>query len=203
MNNSQSPQWFSDVPATTPAPSKPPISRRTLVLMSIIVVMAIVAIALAQFSTSHGRTACLTTSDYKDLTGNTISSDGFSPATNFYSDTVTFKQNSVAYGAHTDTQVGGEALLKQIGTFYRQHDTTSIVVTISGSYYLKTAADLTKKRIDTVKASLINLDISGNDIATSVPTYVSPEDSMPSDPSTIHIALASRKSCITSTQEDQ
>jgi hypothetical protein len=174
-----------------------------LMLIGIIIIMTIAAISLAQVGSSHGRTACLTTSDYKDLVGSVISDDGFSPTTNFYNNVVIFKPNGTIYGTEIDDQIGGEKLLKRVATFYNEHDTTSIVVTISGSYYVKTATQLTQKRINTVKASLTDLGISGSDITTTSPLYVSPEDSVPSDPAVVHIALTSRKSCTISNQEDQ
>lgn len=203
MDSSQSPEWFSGAPSATPSPRRPLMSRRMLVLIGVIVIMTIAAVSLAQIGSAHERTACLTTDNYKELTGAAISDDGFSPTTNFYGDTVTFTQNGTAYDPQTDTQIGGEALLKRVAAFYSQHDTTSIVVTVSGSYYAKTATQLTQTRINTVKASLIDLGVSGDDITTTSPVYVSSEDSTPSDPAVVHIALASRKACTISNQEDQ
>jgi hypothetical protein len=138
--------------------------------------------------TVNGTKSCLTTADYKALTGTSVDAASLSPTTNFYTATIAFKTGAAAYDNSAE-------LIKQITDFYKNHTSSSIIITISGTYASNDALLLTEQRLDTIKTSLTTGGVPESAIEPRVPELVIPEEDAPADPSSAFISITSSEKC--------
>lgn len=188
--------WFDELEVPSPTPPKK--SRKPLViLLGIIVFLPLITVAVILMVSANQRTACLTSDDYKTLTGTTLT-ESISPTTNFYANAIAFQRGSISYDTTSDANVQGEQLLQKIAQLYKSQRTTSIQITVSSDYFAKDAAELAQKRIAAVQTSLINMGIASSDIQIIAPSYSELEeaDSAPQDNVTTTLSIVSYQTCV-------
>lgn len=188
--------WFNS--QSTSATATPPSKRRLphpLILIALAILLVLGA-ATALIAMQHKRTRCLAASDFTTLTGVTLTEDyTLSPTTAFYTATVNFQTGALKYASATDEQTDGQQVIQKVAAFYRDHETTSILITVEGAYFQKNQAELARQQLELVSSDLARAGVAATDIQTEDTSYIEPEDEAPDNPTNITISLTSREGC--------
>lgn len=185
--------WFQSVDApVTNQPAPQPGKKHTRIIIVASAIILILVIGTILFVSFNHSKACLTTKDYTALTGSTVDSSSISPSTNFYTTVVNFIADKTTYD---DTDKQGDTIVKNVAQFYNDHSSSSIIITIKGTYTALNALDITQERMDTIKDSLVSQGVPASAITTSIPGYIIPEEDASGDPSSVLISITSAETC--------
>ncbi len=171
--------------------------RHTMKKVLIVVgILGAAALGVTLFVITNRATTniCLNSADYLSLTGSRLDSE-LSPRSNFYTTYVSFLPNTVTYDT-SDTDHGAQ-LIERVASFYSTHDSSSIRIEISGTYYDSSASyqSLAQQRIDSVRGALVAKGIPMRLISADSPSYTAPEDEDTDSNNTITITIISASDC--------
>lgn len=186
------PEWFKDTAPNPEPPRKKRSPKIALIIASSIIVLGVCIVIGLSIATP--KSTCLDITDYKELTGVTLS-DSLSPTDNFYTQYAQFKDNSVSYDSSVDGGQHGDVLIQKIVDFYKGHPSKPMVITVGGSYLTPSAETLTNQRISTVESSLLKAGIPSAIIAVTGANYIAPEDEGSGDSGEVTLAVTSDPSC--------
>jgi len=167
--------WFNELPSPDIAPTepsvKPPRSRKVIFLVagSVLLILSVAVYALFTL-TSSSVGACLTSNDYKSLTGKTADSQ-LSATESFYTASFTYGNGSSDFTGATKAE--SLSIIKNLGRFFAQHSKdTSVVITISGGYTPNDDKASATTRIAKLKHSLVQNGIPESYIKIEAPTKI-------------------------------
>lgn len=192
------PDWFSDSqPAAQPQatvatkPPRRPLGRKTKALI-VIVLAVILVVAGVNAYRIITVPACLSSNDYKQLTGNDYG-DQLQPQSDFYTALVGFGLNSTDYS----TDDSGEALVKKLAKFYTDRPHTSIRFSLQSTFLDGIDRSIMRQRVEKIQSDLIKLGVPTEDVVTPQPTFVTPEedDALVDDPQAVAVSIVSLEGC--------
>lgn len=164
-------------------------ARRKLILtlgMVLIVVAALLLVTRPKEDSpsSHSDAGgCLSEGDYKDLTGTAPAE--LDTSSGFHTYAVEFNSVSVSYSS--DTSPNGQAIIKNIGSFYQSHKHKSILITLSSISANSTGEKIATERLQKIKAELVAGGVSDEAITIDKPLLADIEPGT-SDIATISIS---------------
>lgn len=195
--NGSIPEWFNA--AATPAPQAPKPSIHTskrIIIIAATAAVIIASVGVIAFLLSANSSSCLTSTDYKDLTGVSLASAP-SPTDSFYTEYVLFNDGTSKYDDSSDDGAHGGGLINKIASFYKDHPKKSIIITVSASYFAAAGESLANERVTAVQSSLVAAGIPSGAIVVQGASLIEPEDAIEGDESNgeTTIAITSDPTC--------
>ncbi len=192
-------QWFNSLPSEEP-PSQKPARRLPLPLIVGLVVILILGSVLSVLFLTRNSAACLTTNDYKALTGRSFEDPAaFSATDAFYTSSVQYVNGSVNYANDSESTV--TALLANIGTFYRERaDKQPMTVSLSAAYGPNDTKEAASERLESLASQLVAGGVDSAAIQRGEPTTFDPGTELSADSpelatASVYLSVASVESC--------
>lgn len=180
-------QWLNSY---APPPVKPrkPIKN---ILITTFLGIAIILIGLVMFIVFNRAKPCLTTYDFKDLTG--LSLDGqINSKEDFYTFNIKFNSQTTDYNNSDDAE---EVTVEKVGQFYNAHKDKSIIISLSGNYPTNTSNELATKRLEKMQDDLKRAGLPTNMIKTNTPTTYEPDIDEGEADTLTTVAITSANKC--------
>ncbi len=191
-------QWFNSLPSE--APPQPKKSRLSLPLIASLVVILILGSILTVLFLTRNSAACLTTTDYKALTGRTFEDQAaFSPTEAFYTLPLQYVNGSTDYTG--DAESTNTSQLTKIGTFYTERfEKQPMTISLSASYSPNDTKEAASKRLDDLTNQLVSAGVDTAAILRSEAVSLDPGSELSADSAelttaTVHVTVASVTSC--------
>lgn len=183
----QTAEWFDSLPETTP-PGAP---KQSSTKLFIIIGSAMVIILLGGLVIFLGISQnCLTTSDLRELSGNSEIENAASASDNSLAYFIYFQSDSSLYDLTSDDT--GPTVVKRIADFYKNHPNSPLRLTISSTFFTSDEQSLIMQRISKIKSDLLTAGIPESKITIADPEELDQEDdSQKTTTATITITSAS------------
>ena len=163
------PNWL------TPLPEMQPKKRHTKkwIILGVALIITLLLGVVAFFAIRTQMTPlCLTAADYATLTGESVVSETpFDPTIDFYGFDIPFVANSGSAYADENSLVQ----IRSLGTFYRQHTSSSIAVSLQAMYVVRggvSTQPVVTERLTALTARLVSAGIKPDMISTHIKEYV-------------------------------
>lgn len=176
QNNSE---WLSGG-----AQTEPPRHNKSLPYVIVGIAVLLLIIGAAVTVTILARPACLSTSDYQDLTSVPYT-DSLEPTVSFYTTPVGFvEENKV------DLSTESKSILQSLASFYQKHQAKSVQFTVNGTYSQADQKAAATERTLILQEALIESGIPGSRIVIAQPELIPHEedDTLLTQSSTISIS---------------
>lgn len=197
------PDWFTTIPST-PLPTQtasPGPGKKKVVLIAVIILALLCAITVGSVAAYKHFTACLTTEDYRQLSGGTqIEQAAFSPTAHFYSQSLLYENNSTTIAA-VPNNPDQAVLVTKIADFYAKHSSTKpMIISLNGGYTPNDSAEDAAKRLSGLKAALIAQGVDESSIQLDDVYAIETEGELSDDSKELKyahatISITSRATC--------
>lgn len=176
-----------------PAPEKRK-SRKVLVIVATIVIATLGVTATILFINNTDSSTCLSASDFKQFTGY-APDEPFTPAENFYTDYVAFKDSSPSTYDDEDNNHGA-VLITRIANFYKNSPKKSMNISITGDFISDTDEMLINQRIQTIYQNFLIQGVNDRDITVESASYTTAESEDDEQPSgNVYVIITGSDTC--------
>jgi hypothetical protein len=202
-NNNQEKTWFDSIPnpelPTQPEPPhhhKTPSKKWFFILPVIILLIIGGSVFALKFLATPSVDACLSQSDYTALTGSPPDAQA-SLNDSFYTTSLKFSNNSDNF---TNPEEASQTIKKISDFSTTRSSSTSTIVTISSDYTSNDSEAAAKKRIEKIRDTLVQNNVSPRSIKTNLPTPIQTDGELSADSielaqATAYISIASENTC--------